>query len=216
VARGRLITIEGIDGAGKSTLAANLQRELADRGIDARLVREPGGVELAERLRATVTDPAVEISPRAEALLYAAARAQLVGELLRPLLDGGTLLLLDRFSDSTLAYQGGGRGLGIEAMRRLDRFATGGLVPDRTLLLRLPPPLARARLAARTGTAAGGPDRLEAEADAFFGAVAATYEQLAAAEPARFRVLDATRPPDELLAAALGVLEDLLAAEPAD
>ncbi|MCW3033769.1 MAG: tmk [Solirubrobacterales bacterium] len=216
MARGTLITIEGIDGAGKSTLAASLQRELAARGLDARLVREPGGVELAERLRALVTDPDIDVSPRTEALLYAAARAQLVAELLRPLLDGGALLLLDRFSDSTLAYQGGGRRLGVEQMRILDEFATGGLVPDRTLLLRLPPSLARARLGARPGGAPERPDRLEAETDAFFEAVAATYEDLAAAEPGRFRVLDATRRPDEVLAEALAALEDLLAAQPAD
>jgi dTMP kinase len=216
VARGKLITIEGIDGAGKSTLAANLQGELARRGLDARLVREPGGVELAERLRTLVTDPTLDVSPRAEALLYAAARAQLVAELLRPLLDDGALLLLDRFSDSTLAYQGGGRGLGVEEMRHLDQFATGGLVPHRTLLLQLPPPLARARLGARTDRPPGPPDRLEGETDTFFAAVAATYDELAAADPTRFRVLDATRPPDEVLAAALAALEDLLANQAAD
>jgi dTMP kinase len=215
VARGTLITIEGIDGAGKSTLAASLQRALATRGLDARLVREPGGVELAERLRELVTDPALHVPARAEALLYAAARAQLVEELLRPLLDDGALLLLDRFSDSTLAYQGGGRGLGVEEMRRLDRFATGGLAPDRTLLLRLAPPVARARLGGRTGTPAR-PDRLEGETERFFEAVAATYEQLAAAEPDRFRVLDAARAPEQVLAEALESLEDLLAAQRAD
>jgi dTMP kinase len=210
VARGKLITIEGIDGAGKSTLAESLRQALAERGLDVRLVREPGGVELAERLRALVTDPAIDVSPRAEALLYGAARAQLVEELLRPLLAAGALLVLDRFSDSTLAYQGGGRGLGVEQMRSLDDFATGRLVPDRTLLLALPPALARARRTGSGERAPGRPDRLEAEPESFFEAVAATYEQLAAAEQHRFRVIDAAQSPEHVLSAALAALEDLL------
>lgn len=210
---GTLITIEGIDGAGKSTLAASLQAELAGRGLDARLVREPGGVELSERLRALLIDPGLDISPHAEALLYAAARSQLVAELLAPLLAAGTVLVMDRYSDSTLAYQGGGRGLGLAQMRSLDEFATGGLAPDRTLLLRLPPALARARLGTGADRPAAERDRLEAEPDRFFEAVAATYDELALAEPARFRVLDATLPPAEVLAQALAALEDLLATE---
>jgi len=215
VARGTLITIEGIDGAGKSTLAAALRDELGARGLDAELVREPGGVELSERIRALVTDAELDIDDRAEALLYGAARAQLVAELLRPRLEAGALLLLDRFSDSTLAYQGGGRGLGVEEMRRLDSFATGELVPDRTLLLRLPPALVPQRLSDRPDRPPGERDRLESQPERFFEAVAATYEELAAAEPARFRVLDATLGPGEVLAAALAALEDLIDAGPA-
>ena len=210
MARSALITIEGIDGAGKSTLAEGLRHALTERRVDVRLVREPGGVELAERLRTLVTDPALRVSPRAEALLYAAARAQLVAELLAPLLEQGKLLLLDRFSDSTLAYQGGGRGLGIEQVRSLDSFATGSLVPDRTLLLALPTDLARSRLAAHERRAEVGPDRIEAEPDAFFATVAATYEQLAADEPERFRSLDATQSPGDVLREALAAIEDLL------
>ncbi len=209
---GRLISIEGIDGAGKTTLAGALREALLARGTAAELLREPGGVELSERLRALVADPALELSPQAEALIYAAARAQLVAELIRPRLEAGTLLLLDRFSDSTLAYQGGGRALGLDEMRRLDDFATGGLRPDRTLLLRLDPAEARARLAQR-GTAATGPERLEAEPGSFFAEVAATYDRLAAEEPERFRVLDASRSPAELRAAALAAIEDLLPAQ---
>jgi dTMP kinase len=211
-----LITIEGIDGAGKSTLAAALRNELGARGLDAELVREPGGVELSERLRALVTDPELDIDDRAEALLYAAARAQLVAELLQPRLEAGALLLLDRFSDSTLAYQGGGRGLGVEEMRRLDSFATGELVPDRTLLLRLPPALVPQRLGSRRDRPPGERDRLESQPEEFFEAVAATYDELAAAEPERFRVLDATQGPGEVLAGALAALEDLIDAGPAD
>ncbi len=201
---GRLITIEGIDGAGKTTLAAALRGELAARGVPVVLVREPGGAELSERLRSLVADPALHVDPRAEALIYLAARAQLVAEALLPSLGEGAVLLLDRFSDSTLAYQGAGRGLGVEQMRALDAFATSGLRPDRTLLLRLEPELAARRLGARPR------ERLETQPASFFAAVARGYEQLAEAEPERFRVLDATQPPGEVLAAARAAIEDLL------
>ena len=113
MALGSLITIEGIDGAGKSTLAASLAGELQRLGAPVELLREPGGVELSERIRELVKDPALHVGARAEALLYAAARAQLVQERLRPLLDQGMLVLLDRFVDSSLAYQGAGRSLGV-------------------------------------------------------------------------------------------------------
>ena len=193
--RGRLITIEGLDGAGKTTLCQGLAEALPD----ARLLREPGGVELSERIRELVKDPALEVDPRAEALLYAAARAQLVATLVEPLLEAGTTVLLDRFVDSSLAYQGAGRGLGVEAVRAINDFGTGGLVPDVTLLLRIDPAAGRARQADR-GQA---PDRLELEDAAFFEAIARAYDDLAAAEPQRFRVLDAGAPPDAVLAAAL-------------
>src|SRR3982074_1607955 len=111
--RGRLITIEGLDGAGKTTLAPSLQAALGERGVDARLLREPGGVQASERLREIVKDPALRIGAPAAALLYAAARAQLVEEAVTPLLDAGIWVLLDRFVDSSLAYQGAGRGLEI-------------------------------------------------------------------------------------------------------
>jgi dTMP kinase len=139
MARGRLITIEGIDGAGKSTLAAALVDAMARRGVQATLLREPGGVRTAERIRELVHDPEATIGARAEALLYAAARAQLVEEALEPLLGGGRLVLLDRFVDSSLAYQGAGRELGVDAIAAINAFGTGGLAPDRTLLLRLDP-----------------------------------------------------------------------------
>jgi dTMP kinase len=203
---GRLVTIEGLDGAGKTTLAAALVGALRERGAAAELLREPGGVELSERLRALVKDPALRIGGPAEALLYAAARAQLVEERVRPLLAAGRWVLLDRFVDSSLAYQGAARGLGVERVRALNLFATGDLVPDRTLLLRLDPSAGRARLAGRGEE----PDRLEAEEDAFFRRVAGAYDELAAAEPARVRVLDAGQPPEAVLAAALAELDDLI------
>jgi dTMP kinase len=200
-----LVTIEGIDGAGKSTLAAGLAEALRADGVDVELLREPGGVELSERVRALVKDPALTVDPRAEALLYAAARAQLVAERVRPLLDAGRWVLLDRFVDSSLAYQGAGRGLGVEAVRAINDFGTGGLRPDRTLLLRIDPAAGRARAEGR-GEA---PDRLEAEDDGFFSAIARSYDELAAAEPGRFRVLDATLGPERLVAEALSALADL-------
>ena len=197
MARGRLITVEGIDGAGKTTLVATLARALG-----AEVLREPGGVALSERIRALVKDPALRMGARAEALLYAAARAQLVDEALEPRLAAGTDVLLDRFVDSSLAYQGAGRALGVDAIRSLNAFATGGLRPDRTLLLRLDPATGRAR----TGARAEQPDRLEQEPDGFFAQVAAAYDALAAAEPERFVVIDADRAPEEVLAAALQAL----------
>ena len=197
-----LITIEGIDGAGKTTLAAALADALRARGRPVELLREPGGVELSERIRALVKDPALEIDPRAEALLYAAARAQLVASRVRPLLEAQATVLLDRFVDSSLAYQGAARGLGLDAVRAINDFGTGGLVPDRTLLLRVDPAAGRARQADR-GEA---PDRLEQEADTFFARIAEAYDALADAEPHRFSVLDAARSPADVLASALDAL----------
>ncbi|HEV2813729.1 MAG TPA: dTMP kinase [Solirubrobacteraceae bacterium] len=188
-----LITIEGLDGAGKTTLARSL-----GEALDAEVLREPGGVELAERIRALVTDPALDVDPKAEALLYAAARAQLVATKVKPLLADGATVILDRFVDSSLAYQGGARGLGIDAVRAMNDF---GLAPDVTFLLRLDPEQARARRS-------GPEDRLEREPDRFFAAVAAAYDALAEAEPDRFRVLDATLPPDAVLRAALNALPE--------
>jgi dTMP kinase len=203
---GRLITIEGLDGAGKTTLADALVAALADRGVDIELLREPGGVELSERIRTLVKDPALQVDPRAEALLYAAARAQLVAERVAPLLEAGRWVLLDRFVDSSLAYQGAGRGLGVEAVRAINDFGTRGLRPDRTLLLRVDARTRDQRQAAR-GEA---PDRLEREDGSFFAAIGAAYDALAAAEPERVRVLDASAPPAEVAAAAVRALADLL------
>ena len=204
--RGRLITIEGLDGAGKTTLADLLVPALAARGAEIELLRERGGVELAERIRSLVKDPALRVDPRAEALLYAAARAQLVAERVAPLLDDGRWVLLDRFVDSSLAYQGAGRGLGVEAVRAINDVGTGGLVPDRTLLLRVDAATRDARQAAR-GEA---PDRLEREDGAFVAAIADAYDALAAADGARIRVIDARAAPDVVLEQALSALGDLL------
>jgi dTMP kinase len=203
---GRLITIEGIDGAGKTTVAQALADELKGRGIDLRLLREPGGVVAAERIRDLVKDPALRVGSRAEALLYAAARAQLVEEALDPLLSQGAWVLLDRFVDSSLAYQGGGRGLGIAAVRAINEFGTHGLMPDRTLLLEVDLSVGRERSRKREE----GLDRLERERDEFFRAIAAAYLELWRQDPERIRRIDATQPLDQVVAASLEQLSDLL------
>jgi dTMP kinase len=221
VARGTLITIEGLDGAGKTTLAHALQRELVTRGGSGRhveLLREPGGVEVSERIRALVKDPALALLPRAEVLLYAAARAQLVEERVQPLLRDGAIVLLDRFVDSSLAYQGAGRALGVEQVRAINLFATGGLAPDRTLLLRISPADGRARQLERARQHEQAPqhegplepDRLERESEGFYAVIAAAYEQLARDEPRRIRVIDASRLPEIVLDDALAAVADLL------
>jgi dTMP kinase len=206
MARGRLITIEGLDGAGKTTLATSLQTELAARGIDVQLLREPGGVRAAERVRELVKDPELRIGARAEALLYAAARAQLVEEAVAPLLEAGTWVLLDRFVDSSLAYQGAGRQLGVEQVRAINEFATGALRPDRTLLLVVDPRVGRSRSRSRAEPV----DRLEAERDDFFERIAAAYLELCSREPKRVRRLDAGAPANRVLESALAELADLL------
>jgi len=206
---GTLITIEGLDGAGKTTLAEALAREAAASGAGGRdvvLLREPGGVQLSERIRELVQSPALTVGARAEALLYAAARAQLVQERVLPLLDRGALVLLDRFVDSSLAYQGAGRELGVEQIRAINRFATAGLQPDRTLLLCISPHAGRARQR-RRGL---NPDRLELEGDEFFARIDATYRELARAEPRRIAPLDAEQPPEQVLRDALAAIADLL------
>jgi len=206
MARGTLITIEGLDGAGKSTLAQALARELAARGSRVELLREPGGVEVSERIRALVKDPALALTARTEALLYAAARAQLVEERLEPLLAQGAVVLVDRFLDSSLAYQGAGRSLGVEQVRAINLFATRGLQPDRTLLLSISPAAGRARQHRRSEE----PDRLEREGEEFFTTIASAYQQLARAEPERVRVIDAGQPPEQVLLDALDAVADLL------
>ena len=203
---GKLITIEGIDGAGKTTLAQALVLSLRERGIQVELLREPGGVALSERIRALVKDPALTMSAPAEALLYAAARAELVHQRVLPSLKVGTWVLLDRFVDSSLAYQGAGRGLGVEHVRAVNLLATVGLVPDRTLLLRVAPGVGQAR----QGTRDDQPDRLEREGQPFFERIAAAYDALAEAEPARIRAIDAERSSAEVLDLALSEISDLL------
>lgn len=203
--RGKLITIEGLDGAGKSTLADGLIERLRERGLEVRLLREPGGVRASEAIRELVKDASLRIGARAEALLYAAARAQLVEEAIVPLLEQGTWVLLDRFVDSSLAYQGGGRELGTEAVREINDFATGGLTADLTLLLALDPRLGRARTEERGLP----PDRLELEEEGFFSRIEIAYRELARAEPGRIKPIDAAQGPEAVLEQALSAIEEL-------
>lgn len=205
---GRLITIEGIDGAGKSTLAGALVEALGTRGVRAELLHEPGGTPLSERIGELLKDPSVTACASAEALLYAAARAQLTSQRIRPLLQEGAWVVLDRFVDSSLAYQGAGRKLGVEQVRAINRLAIGELAADRTLLLAIDPTHGLARRHTR-GTK---PDRIELESEPFFATVAAAYEQLARTEPKRIRTIDAKQPVERALEQALAAIEDLLPA----
>ncbi|MGH8124411.1 MAG: dTMP kinase [Rhodanobacteraceae bacterium] len=203
--RGRLISLEGGEGAGKSTLLAGLREQLERAGLDVLYTREPGGTRAGEAVRALVLDPAHRgITAETELLLMFAARAQLVREVLQPALAEGRWVLCDRFTDASYAYQGGGRGVDIAHITELERIATGGLKPDLTLLLDLPVAHGRARAHQR-----GDTDRIEAERDDFFERVRAAYLARAAAEPERFRVLDAARPAAEVLQEALDAIEAL-------
>jgi dTMP kinase len=163
-------------------------------------VREPGGTEAGERLREVLKDSAVPLSPEAEALLFAAARSQLVSEVVRPALESGKVVVSDRFLDSSLAYQGGARGLGIEDVARVNQFATGGLKPDITFFLDLDISDAVSR--------AGENDRFEDEGAELQVAVLAAYEHLIAADPKRWRRVDARRSPDEVHAEVLAAVEE--------
>lgn len=205
--RGRFITLEGVEGAGKSTLAQGLAETLRARGIAVQLTREPGGTPLAERLRAVLLERGDEsIDGYAETLMMFAARAIHLQNLIRPALSRGDWVLCDRFTDATRAYQGAGRGVATALIEQLASAAHADLWPDRTLLLDLPV----ADGAARARQRRGGPDRFEQEAIAFFERVRAGYQRIAAAEPERVRVLDASADPGKVLAQAMHALEDLL------
>ncbi len=206
--RGKLISLEGGEGAGKSTLLAGLQKHLVGQGVSLVQTREPGGTPLGEAVRAIVLDPAHRgMSAEAELLLMFASRAQLVRECIEPALASGQWVLCDRFTDASYAYQGGGRGVPQDRIALLEQWATEGLVPDLTLLLDLPVATGRARAAGR-----GEADRIETEADAFFERVRATYRARAAAQPQRFRVIDASLTPAQVLEAAIEATQHLFGA----
>ncbi|MGI6649573.1 MAG: dTMP kinase [Bacillota bacterium] len=209
--RGLLISIEGIDGAGKSTIAGQLERKFIAEGYPVQLVREPGGTIISERIRELLLDPGnQQIAAKTEALLYAAARAQLVAEVIQPNLEAGQLVICDRYTDSTLAYQGGGRGIDLEWLRDLNRLATGGVQPEVTLLLDLDPQIGRNRRSTRQGSGRPGEDRLEAESEAFYHRVRETYLQVAREEPQRLRVVDASKPLPEVVEEAWEILAQSL------
>ncbi len=206
--RGWFVTVEGPDGSGKTHVAAAVRNELAARGIPARLTREPGGTAVGDRVRAILLEHAPDeppIAPRADALLFAAARAQHVAEVIEPALARGEIVLCARYADSTLAYQGYGLGLPLDELRALQEFATGGRWPDLTVLLDIPVEVGLARKQDDEQT------RFEAAFDvAYHRRVREGFLALAAAEPERWVVVDATAPVEMVvertLAAILGLI----------
>lgn len=198
---GFFIVFEGGEGAGKSTQEARLAEVLVDRGHTVLRTREPGGTPAGEAIRHVVLSPEFAgLDTRAEALLFAAARGEHVARVIRPALDRGDVVVCDRYIDSSVAYQGYGRGLGPERIRDLSLWATGGLVPDLTVVLDVDPQVGLARFAQR--------DRLEAEPVAYHDDVRSAFLALAHAEPDRYLVVDAGRSPDAIAAT---VLERVLA-----
>ncbi|WP_336652793.1 MULTISPECIES: dTMP kinase [unclassified Leucobacter] len=208
---GIFITLEGGDGAGKSTQAELLGAWLEARGHEVVRTREPGGTRLGVEVRRLLLhggDDIGEVDPRAEALLYAADRAQHVAKVVRPALERGAIVVQDRYIDSSLAYQGAGRVLDVAEVRRISEWASGGLKPAVTVLLDLDPAVAASRRVSRGGEV----DRLESEASDFHLAVREGFVELAQADPERYLVLDATRPADELNAAVIARVAPLLTA----
>ena len=203
--RGRLITLEGGEGAGKSTVLAAVRERLATQGVEVVATREPGGTAFGEAVRALVLDPAQrDVCAESELLLMFAARAQLVREVILPALANGYWVLSDRYTDASFAYQGGGRGQPSSRIEELAAWAAP-VAPDLTLLLDLPVADGLARAGAR-----GAADRIESESEAFFERVRSAYRDRAVAEPARFRVIDASRPVDAVRAAAIEAIDDWL------
>jgi dTMP kinase len=192
------ITVEGIEGCGKSTLVAGLSERLRPTGAEIIVTREPGGTPAGDAIRNVFLEPGLTIAPLTEALLINASRAQHVVELIEPALHRGALVLCDRFIDSTLAYQGYGRGIDLDFLQKLCRAAAGNRIPDLTFVLDLPVALSRERVATRDGASR---DRMEQQDIAFYERVRRGFLSLAALEP-RYRVLDATKPAEELIAQA--------------
>ncbi len=204
--RGKFIALEGGEGVGKSTQVKALADALRSRGIEVVVTREPGGSEGAERIRdllLTGTDD--RWSAEAEALLFAAARADHVAKTIRPALEAGRWVLSDRFVDSSLAYQGGAGGLGIEVVRSINAFAIGDSFPDRTLVLTINEGAERARARDVEGS-----DRIGGRSDDYHGKVAAAFHIIAAEEPHRVKLIDASGKPDDVTRRLIGAIEDLL------
>ena len=199
------ITFEGPEGAGKSTQLTRLVARLMAAGLAPTVTREPGGTPLGTRVREVLLDPELDMHALPEFLLYSASRAQLVQDVLRPALSRGEVVVCDRYFDSSLAYQGAGRGLPLALLQGITHEVTGGLRPDLTVLLDLDPALGLQRAAAR-----GQPDRLERADLAFHQRVRQGFLELAAQEPQRFVVLDATKTPDELEAEVWAAVERAL------
>ena len=207
MARGKFITFEGGEGCGKSTQVSRLRDALEAAGREVVLVREPGGTWLSEEIRRLIKDQDRDAPcDRAELLLFLAARAQLVRNVIRPALDAGKWVVSDRFSDSTLAYQGYGRGLPLGVIRAANDFACDGLAPDLTIFLDVSPETSRARRIKRESATHGSADRIEREGAEFHARIRRGFEQLAAAEPSRIVTIDANGTPDSVWDAIWGVL----------
>ena len=209
--RGRFITFEGGEGCGKSTQVKRLAAALEAKGVKVLLTREPGGTRLAEMIRTLLKDEA-EDPPvdRAELLLFLAARAQLVRNVIRPALDAGTWVLSDRFSDSTIAYQGYGRGLPVDFVKAANDFACEGLAPDLTLLLDVEPSVAAQRMRGREAATNTSADRIERAGDDFHARLRRGFLKLAAANPSRIVTIDASGTPDEVARKILLALPEIL------
>ncbi|MBW5471103.1 dTMP kinase [Brevibacillus formosus] len=206
--KGRFITIEGGEGAGKSTVIAKLYEELKARGVDVLLTREPGGIDIAEKIREIILNPAhTQMDERTEALLYAAARGQHLAEKVLPALEEGKLVLCDRFIDSSLAYQGHARGLGIEAVYQINRFAVGDCMPELTLFFDVQPETGLARINASRGREV---NRLDLEGMRFHELVREGYQLVMERDPKRFVVIDAEQPMEQVYQSALQALLDRL------
>lgn len=204
--RGRFITLEGGEGAGKSTQVQALARTLAERGIDCLVTREPGGSQGAEAIRdLLLTGESDRWTARSEALLFAAARADHLERTIVPALEAGRWVVCDRFLDSSLAYQGGAGGLGIDEVRAINAFAMNDMVPDRTLVLVLAEGGARARARDDMGS-----DRIGGRPEAFHQRVDLAFREIAAAEPERVRLIDASGAPEEVTRRLIDALGDLL------
>ena len=197
--RGKFITFEGPEGGGQSTHVRELAEQLRAEGKTVLVTREPGGTRLAELIRGLVREE-VEDPPvtRCEVLLFIAARAQVVSEVIRPALARGEWVICDRFADSTFAYQGYGRGIDVGLLTNFNDFATEGLVPDLTILLDVPPETSKARLAERQAATATSADRIEQAGDMFHRRLRDGFLELAKAEPGRFVVIDSSGPREEV------------------
>ena len=204
MACGRFITFEGGEGCGKSTQVVRLAAALEERGLKVLLTREPGGTRLSELIRTLLKDEA-EDPPvdRAELLLFLAARAQLVRNVIAPALEAGTWVISDRFSDSTVAYQGYGRGLPVDFVRQANDFACEGLRPDLTFLLDLDPETAERRMRGREAATNTSADRIERAGSGFHARLRKGFLELAAADAPRFSVVDASKSPDEVASVVL-------------
>ncbi len=212
---GLFITLEGIDGCGKSTQIEMLADALSRRGVEPVVTREPGGTLMGERIRKLLSEAGNSMSAETELLLIVAARAQHVRELIGPALEAGRVVISDRYTDSSVAFQGYGRGLDLATVHEMNRFATGGLTPDLTILFDLDPALARARLDRRTRSAA--PDEVDSDLDylnreekAFHERVRNGYLRLRESDPSRIRLVDSSGPVEQMRESVLSLVLPLI------